>query len=274
MSARVILTYDDYAALPDDGHRYELYEGELVTMPSPRPRHQVVIGNLHTLMADHVRGHGLGQVYLSPIDVILSRITVLQPDLVYVERARLGIVTERAIEGAPTLVVEVLSPSTNARDRGVKQALYARYGVPFYWIVDPDARTMQALRLSGESYEADGQARRNDACGLAAADPPDAGSGRRLAVTSEASNSILLVPEPLGIDATCDAAVRTQRAFGDEEDHPTLVEHGDPHPGAEPESFTHAAWQDELILTGKPHGLHRLTRMLNGARSACADAGS
>ena len=155
MSARVILTYDDYAALPDDGRRYELYEGELIIMtPSPRPRHQVVIGNLHMLMAEHVRGHGLGQVYLSPIDVILSRITVLQPDLVYIERARLGIVTERAIEGAPTLVVEVLSPSTDARDRGVKQALYARYGVPFYWIVDPEAGTVQALRLSGESYEA------------------------------------------------------------------------------------------------------------------------
>jgi len=92
MSARVILTYDDYAALPDDGRRYELYEGELIMMPSPRPRHQVVIGNLYVLMAEHVRG-------------------------------RLEIVTERAIEGAPTLVVEVLSPSTDARDRGVKQAL-------------------------------------------------------------------------------------------------------------------------------------------------------
>jgi Uma2 family endonuclease len=92
MSARVILTYDDYAALPDDGRWYELYEGELIMMPSPRPRHQVVIGNLYVLMAEHVRG-------------------------------RLEIVTERAIEGAPTLVVEVLSPSTDARDRGVKQAL-------------------------------------------------------------------------------------------------------------------------------------------------------
>ena len=92
MSARVILTYDDYAALPDDGRRYELYEGELIMMPSPRPRHQVVIGNLYVLMAEHVRG-------------------------------RLEIVTERAIEGAPTLVVEVLSPSTDVRDRGAKQAL-------------------------------------------------------------------------------------------------------------------------------------------------------
>src|SRR5439155_1191754 len=90
-----------------------------------------------------------------PIDVILSRITVLQPDLVYIERDRLGIVTERAIEGAPTLVVEVLSPSTDARDRGVKLALYARYRVPFYWIVDPVGRSVEALRLSGRGEEDD-----------------------------------------------------------------------------------------------------------------------
>src|SRR5262245_25633583 len=115
MSARVILTYDDYAAMPEDGHRYELYEGELVMTPSPRPRHQSVIGHLYLVIAEHLRGHALGEVYLSPIDVILSRITVLQPDLVYVEQARLGIVTERAIEGAPTLVVEILSPSTGQR---------------------------------------------------------------------------------------------------------------------------------------------------------------
>jgi Uma2 family endonuclease len=153
MSARVILTYDDYAALPDDGHRYELYEGELVITPSPRTRHQLVIGDLYVLMAEHVRRHRLGELFLSPIDVILSRITVLQPDLVYVERARLGIVTERAIEGAPTLVVEVLSPSTDARDRGAKQALYARYGVPYYWIVDPTAQTVDALGLREGAYE-------------------------------------------------------------------------------------------------------------------------
>jgi Uma2 family endonuclease len=78
----------------------------------------------------------------------------VQPDLVYVDTAGPGIVTEGGIEGTPPLVVEVLSPSTDARDRGVKQALYARYGVPFYWIAAPTARTIQALRLSGESYEA------------------------------------------------------------------------------------------------------------------------
>jgi Uma2 family endonuclease len=153
MSARTILTYDDYAALPDDGRRYELHEGELIVTPAPHPRHQVVIGNLYVLMTDHVRRHGLGEVFLSPIDVILSRITVVQPDLVYVESGRREIVTERAIEGAPTLVVEVLSPSTSARDRGVKQALYARHAIPYYWIVDPSAETVQAQRRVGEAYE-------------------------------------------------------------------------------------------------------------------------
>jgi Uma2 family endonuclease len=152
MSARVTLTYDDYAALPDDGRRYELYEGELTVTPAPQPRHQLVIGNLHVLMVEHVRRLALGQVFLSPIDVILSRITVVQPDLVYVETARIEIVTERAIEGVPTLVVEVLSPSTSARDRSVKQALYARYGVPYYWMLDPETRTMHALVLRGWSY--------------------------------------------------------------------------------------------------------------------------
>jgi hypothetical protein len=83
MSARVILTYEDYAALPDDGRRYALYEGEIVMTPSPRPRYQLVIDNLYMVMADQIRRGGLGEVYLSPIDVILSRITVVQQDLVH-----------------------------------------------------------------------------------------------------------------------------------------------------------------------------------------------
>jgi len=154
MSARPILTYDDYIALLEDGARYELHEGELIAMPATTPRHQAVIVNLFIAVAQHVWGHGLGDVCPAPIDVILSCITVVQPDLVYVDTAGPGILTDGGIEGTPTLVVEVLSPSTEARDRCVKQALYALYGVPFYWIVDPAARTIQALRLSGESYEA------------------------------------------------------------------------------------------------------------------------
>ena len=153
MSARVIYTYDDYAALPDDGRRYELYEGELIEMtPAPRPRHQLVLGSLYVLLREHVRNERLGEVLLAPIDVILSPITVLQPDLVYIESARRSILTDRAVEGPPTLVVEILSPSTGARDRGIKQRLYGKYAVPFSWIVDAERRTIQAYRLEGDSY--------------------------------------------------------------------------------------------------------------------------
>ncbi|HUG37164.1 MAG TPA: Uma2 family endonuclease, partial [Candidatus Limnocylindrales bacterium] len=109
---------------------------------------------LFMAVAEHVWRHELCEVFPAPIDVVLSRITVVQPDLVYVDTAGPGIVTEGGIEGAPTLVVEVLSPSTEGRDRGVKQALYARCGAPFYWIADPATRTVQALRLSRGSYEA------------------------------------------------------------------------------------------------------------------------
>ena len=147
MSARVIHTYDDYAALPDDGRRYELYEGDLIEMtPAPRPRHQLILGNLYALLRAHVRDHHLGEVLLAPIDVILNPITVLQPDLVYIESSRLSIMTERAIEGPPTLVVEILSPSTSSRDRGIKQRLYAKYAVPSYWIADPDRNTARDHR--------------------------------------------------------------------------------------------------------------------------------
>lgn len=157
MATRVVLTYADFAALPADGKRYELHEGEISVTAAPRPRHQLVIGNLHLILAQHVRRLGLGEVFLSPIDVILSNITVLEPDLVYVEAACMGQVSERGIEGPPTLVVEVLSPGTASADRGIKLQLYARYAVPHYWIVDSDERTIEALQLAGQTYQAEGR---------------------------------------------------------------------------------------------------------------------
>ena len=86
------------------------------------------------------------------MDCILSETTVVQPDVVYVESARRAIVSERAIEGAPTLMVEVLSPSTVQIDRLVKGQLYARHGVPYYWIADGVSRTIQAFEVSGDAY--------------------------------------------------------------------------------------------------------------------------
>jgi len=110
------------------------------------------VGAVYKALDAHVRARGLGEVLLSPLDVILSDITIVQPDVVYLERSRAGAVSSRGIEGAPTLAVEILSPWTAAIDRQRKRQLYARYGVPFYWIVDADARAVEAQALGPEGY--------------------------------------------------------------------------------------------------------------------------
>lgn len=152
MITRVVLTYQDYAALPNDGRRYEIHEGELSVTPAPTPRHQEVVGNLFVALHAHVTAHRLGKVFVSPIDVILSDTSIVQPDLVYVATDRLGRISARGIEGAPTLVVEILSPSTTQVDRHTKLQLYARHGIPHYWIVDPDNRLVEAYALADGSY--------------------------------------------------------------------------------------------------------------------------
>jgi len=153
MSPRVILTYKDYEALPADGRRYELHEGELSVTPAPSPRHQRISGNLNEILRQHVKARGLGEVFYAPIDCILSETTVVQPDLVYLDTTRLSIVSDRGIEGPPTLVVEILSPTTTLIDRSTKLQLYARHGIPYYWIVDPESRSVEMYTLSEGGYQ-------------------------------------------------------------------------------------------------------------------------
>lgn len=147
------LTYDDYARLPDDGKRYQVLEGELDVTPAPTPKHQVVAFKLARLLADALEDKGLGQVYVSPIDVLLGPHDIAQPDIVFISKARLDIVKEKNIQGAPDLVVEILSPSTSRTDRIRKSRVYASNGVPSYWIVDPIEESIQLLRLAGELYQ-------------------------------------------------------------------------------------------------------------------------
>jgi Uma2 family endonuclease len=104
------------------------------------------------LLQRHVELNRLGEILYAPLDVILSDVTVLQPDLVYVDAARAGALSGRGVEGPPTLVVEIISPSTGTMDRVTKSALYARYGVPYFWLVDPEARTIEAFRLESGRY--------------------------------------------------------------------------------------------------------------------------
>ena len=152
-SQRVILTYTDYEVLPADGRRYELHEGELSVTPAPSPQHQRISGNLNEVLRQHVKVRGLGEVFYAPIDCILGETTVVQPDLVFLETGRLSILSARGLEGPPTLIVEILSPTTTLIDRSTKRQLYARHGVPYYWIVDPEARTVEVYVLSEGGYQ-------------------------------------------------------------------------------------------------------------------------
>ena len=148
----VKLTYEDYVTLPDDGRRYEILDGELAVSPSPRTLHQMVLLNLAVALAGWVTREKLGTVLFAPVDVILDSTTVVVPDLVFVSAARNAIITERAIEGPPDMIVEILSESTERRERGAKKQLYARYGVARYWIVDTDARTIEIHALRDGAY--------------------------------------------------------------------------------------------------------------------------
>lgn len=140
-------TYQDYLNTSDD-IRYELIEGELVVMePAPTTSHQRILVNLTLLLAPFVRDNGLGEVLIASTDVYLSDTNVLQPDLLFVSAARASIITERDVHGAPDLVVEIASPSTRRRDRGIKMDLYARHGVTEYWLVDPATAIVETLRL-------------------------------------------------------------------------------------------------------------------------------
>jgi Uma2 family endonuclease len=152
MPARVGLTYRDYAALPDDGKRYELYRGELSVTPAPGTRHQSAVVRFIVRIDEHVKSRRLGKVFVAPTDCILSDATVVQPDVLYIATDRLSMISERGIEGPPTLVIEILSPSTVQIDRVRKLRLYAEHGVLHYWIADPESRSVEGYTLAGGVY--------------------------------------------------------------------------------------------------------------------------
>ena len=138
------LTYDDYCKTPDD-QRWELINGELIMAPSPNTAHQIVCLNLASLVNGFVKEGGLGQVFIAPLDVVLSNVNVVQPDLLFISNARQHILTEANVQGAPDLVVEILSPSTASRDWRAKMDLYAEHGVQEYWVVDPEAQRVWVM---------------------------------------------------------------------------------------------------------------------------------
>lgn len=150
MAENRLLTYDDLASFPDDGLRRELLGGELVVTPAPRLRHQDIVGRLHLELGGLVKQRGGGRVYLAPTDVILSIHDVVEPDLIFVDQTQIEILTEKNIQGVPALLIEVLSDARTDRVR--KRDVYASFGVPEYWIVDPEADRVEIYRLDGDHY--------------------------------------------------------------------------------------------------------------------------
>jgi Uma2 family endonuclease len=144
------LDYEDYLQLPDDGKRYEILDGELYVTAAPNPFHQRLSKRLQRRLEDYFEERGLGEVFDAPLDVIFGVHDIAEPDLVIV--ANPAQISRRGIEGAPLLVVEVLSPSTRSRDRGVKMKRYAALGVAHYWIADPAAQFIECFRLEAGAY--------------------------------------------------------------------------------------------------------------------------
>lgn len=146
------LTYEDYAKLPADGRRYQVLDGELYVTAAPTTHHQKISFRLGLRLGEHVETRDLGLVLQAPIDVLLGRHGVVQPDLLFVEKSRLAIVEDELIRGAPDVVVEVLSPSTRELDRRKKAQVYAAHGVAWYWLVDGETKSIAEWKLSGGSF--------------------------------------------------------------------------------------------------------------------------
>lgn len=145
-----VWTRDEVLALPDDGFRYELVDGELLVSPSPRALHQRVLAALFRLLDPYVRRHATGEVMLSPADLDLRGGQLVQPDLFVTAPVEGRRIREWCEVGIPVLVVEVVSPSTDRYDRLVKRSRYQRSGVPVYWIVDPEERAIEQWTPSDE----------------------------------------------------------------------------------------------------------------------------
>lgn len=137
------MTYADYVKIPADGKRHEIIEGGWYMTPAPNVPHQRVSQNLGSILHDHAKRNRLGDVFSAPIDVVLSDEDIVQPDLVFVSISRAAAVKHENIQGAPDLVVEILSPSTAPIDRGEKRQLYERAGIREYWIVDPASQNVE-----------------------------------------------------------------------------------------------------------------------------------
>jgi Uma2 family endonuclease len=147
-------TYEDYLLLPKDGQRYEVIHGALYVTPAPRPKHQRGVARLHLRLGWFVASNRLGEVFFAPLDVKLPAgiSDPVEPDIVFFRHGNRPGEEDSFFAGVPDLIAEVLSPRTRHRDRAVKFRAYQEAGVPEYWIVDPEARTVEVYVLKNGRY--------------------------------------------------------------------------------------------------------------------------
>ncbi|MDO8141240.1 MAG: Uma2 family endonuclease [Candidatus Brocadiales bacterium] len=145
-------TYEDYLKTPED-KRYELINGELIMTPSPIPNHQRISGKLEFVLRKFITENNLGEVFDAPCDVYLDNENVVQPDILFISKDRLDIIGEKNIQGAPNLVVEIISENSVYRDMVQKKRLYARFNVKEYWIVIPEEEEIEVYILEDNAYQ-------------------------------------------------------------------------------------------------------------------------
>jgi Uma2 family endonuclease len=151
---RVVLTYEHYLELPNDGNCYEIINGELYVSPAPSIKHQRVSFRLSLALGNHVEAEDRGEVFTAPSDLVLANLSIVQPDLLFIGKGRLGILTDANVQGPPDLVIKIISPSSTKTDQDTKRTLYEQYEVQNYWIFEPLERWVRAYALGADgAYE-------------------------------------------------------------------------------------------------------------------------
>jgi Uma2 family endonuclease len=146
------VSFADMEKWPEDGRRYELYDGEVYEVPSPILLHQMVSAHLYLALAAYVNAHG-GTVLYAPLDIVLTDYDVVQPDLLLFTRERAHLLNPRKVTRVPPdLAIEILSPSTERNDRGRKLRLLEQHGVREFWLIDPDGETIEVYELQGGQF--------------------------------------------------------------------------------------------------------------------------
>lgn len=147
-----LLTVHDYMQFPEEsGKKTELIEGEFFMSPAPKRNHQDIFGQLFYAIFGYLQAKPLGKVYGAPFDVVLTDINVFQPDICYFSKSRYSSLIEKGADGAPDLVIEILSPGSIKHDLGIKKEIYTRTGVEEFWSVDPEKRTITVFYLQDSS---------------------------------------------------------------------------------------------------------------------------